>query len=373
MELTQALEVANTALSVKFNRQFTDVETAIFKGSWHHQTYEQIAETSGYSISYLTRDVGPKLWKLLSQALGEPVSKTNFRAALERGSQTENFEVSGLSSELDPLTQNACQETLPFHTRCDWGGIVDVRFFYGRTQELNSLKQWIWHDRCRLVTLLGMGGIGKTALAAKLAQEIHGEFEAVIWRSLRDAPLLEILLGELVPFLSNQQDTQADLGQLTYWLRTCRCLVILDNVETILQAGNQPGRYRSGYEQYGELFRMVGESAYQSCVILTSREKPAELAAFEGNEFSVRSLKLAGSQEAAQALIQAKSLLGSEAQKQQLCQIYGYNPLALKIVATSIQDLFDGEIKLFLAQDTFIFNSVRHLLNQQFERLSLLG
>ncbi|MBW4638498.1 MAG: AAA-like domain-containing protein [Gloeocapsa sp. UFS-A4-WI-NPMV-4B04] len=65
-------------------RHLNDVETAILIGAWQSKTYEQIASASGYSISYLTRDIGPKLWKLLSQALGEIVSKTNFQAALER-------------------------------------------------------------------------------------------------------------------------------------------------------------------------------------------------------------------------------------------------------------------------------------------------
>jgi WD40 repeat protein len=71
-------------------------------------------------------------------------------------------------------------------------------------------------------------------------------------------------------------------------------------------------------------------------------------------------------------LIQAKGLLGSAVQKQQLRERYSNNPLALRIVATSIQDLFDGEIGQFLEQDTVIFNSVRRLLEQQFERLSQL-
>ncbi|MDJ0597151.1 MAG: WD40 repeat domain-containing protein, partial [Pleurocapsa sp. MO_226.B13] len=63
---------------------------------------------------------------------------------------------------------------------------------------------------------------------------------------------------------------------------------------------------------------------------------------------------------------------GSEKQKQQLCARYSCNPLALKIVATSIQDLFDGQIGEFLAQDTNVFNSIQKLLDQQFERLSPL-
>jgi hypothetical protein len=84
MDFEQALEVANTAMFALSSRHLTDVETAILIGAWQSKTYEQIASTSGYSISYLTRDIGPKLWKLLSQALGETVSKTNFQAALER-------------------------------------------------------------------------------------------------------------------------------------------------------------------------------------------------------------------------------------------------------------------------------------------------
>lgn len=84
MDFEQALEVANTAMFALSGRHLNNVETAILIGAWQSKTYEQIASASGYSISYLTRDVGPKLWKLLSQALGETVSKTNFQAALER-------------------------------------------------------------------------------------------------------------------------------------------------------------------------------------------------------------------------------------------------------------------------------------------------
>ncbi|WP_250123831.1 hypothetical protein [Chroococcidiopsis sp. CCMEE 29] len=44
---------------------------AVLQGAWQGQTYEEIAEAYGYSASYLKQGVGPKLWKLLSHALGE--------------------------------------------------------------------------------------------------------------------------------------------------------------------------------------------------------------------------------------------------------------------------------------------------------------
>ncbi|MDJ0535602.1 MAG: WD40 repeat domain-containing protein, partial [Xenococcaceae cyanobacterium MO_207.B15] len=146
----------------------------------------------------------------------------------------------------------------------------------------------------------------------------------------------------------------------------------MDNIEAILQAGERAGEYRPGYEEYGEMLRLVGETAHQSSFILTSREKPAELATFEGRELGVRSLHLSGSKEASLALIQASGLVGSEEQQQELGIRYGCNPLALKIVATSIQELFNGEIGEFLEQDTAVFNGIQRLLDQQFNRLSPL-
>jgi hypothetical protein len=52
-----------------------------------------------------------------------------------------------------------------------------------------------------------MGGIGKTAIAAKVAAQIQYEFEYVIWRSLRNAPPLEPLSCDLVAFASDFQET----------------------------------------------------------------------------------------------------------------------------------------------------------------------
>ena len=368
MDLSQALSIINQAMLARFARGLSDIETAIVKGAWQNQTYEKIAEVFGYSDSYLSRDVGPKFWKILSQALGESVSKKNFHAALERKWQQEKEALQPRNNpEFNSNSTN--NSSLP---RSDWGEIIDVSFFHGRSSEIVQVEQWIQNSNSRLLAILGMGGVGKTALAAKVAQQIQGDFEAVIWRSLRNAPPLETLLGDLVPFLSEQQDNRGELQRLLYWLRAKRCLLILDNAETILQSQDYAGQYLPGYENYGELFRAVGETVHQSCLLLTSREKPAEIAMLEGGGSPVDSLKLVGSPEAASAIIRAKGLSGSTESERKLCKRYSYNPLALKIVATSIQDLFEGAIAEFLAEDTILFYNVKRLLEQQFNRLSPL-
>ncbi|NET53548.1 MAG: hypothetical protein F6K09_34340, partial [Merismopedia sp. SIO2A8] len=69
--------------------------------------------------------------------------------------------------------------------RQDWGEATSVRVFYGRTAELYTLEKWLLEDGCRLVTILGMGGMGKTTLSVKLAEQLQDKFDYVIWRSLR--------------------------------------------------------------------------------------------------------------------------------------------------------------------------------------------
>ena len=143
-----------------------------------------------------------------------------------------------------------------------------------------------------------MGGIGKTALVTHLAEEVKDEFEYLIWRSLRNAPPLDEILADWILFLSDQQvydlpdEVDKRISLLMDYLRQKRCLLVLDNAESILQAGEKAGHYREGYEDYGQLLQRVGESRHQSCLVLTSREKPREFAPLEGKTTPVRTLQV---------------------------------------------------------------------------------
>src|SRR2546426_11800932 len=61
--------------------------------------------------------------------------------------------------------------------RVDWGEAGDAGVFYGRAKELAMLQEWIVAEGCRLIALLGMGGIGKTALALQLARQLQPSFD----------------------------------------------------------------------------------------------------------------------------------------------------------------------------------------------------
>src|SRR5438874_7296189 len=264
--------------------------------------------------------------------------------------------------------------------RVDWGDALDVPSFYGREQELALLSYWVLQDGCRVVSVLGMGGIGKSALVVNAMRRMAGHFQVVIFRSLRDAPACETLVEECLKVLAPQPlnlapaDLEHRLSLLLHHLREQQVLLVLDNLESLLLEGEVLGHLRPGYEGYARLLRSVAETAHQSCLLLTSREKPAALRALEGPKTPMCSLRLLGLEATAcEQLLAEHELVGSPQERALLVERYEGNPLALTIVAETITDLFGGAIGPFLAQDTLVVGSISDLLDEQFRGLSALG
>ncbi|MBE8997326.1 hypothetical protein IQ274_03610 [Nostoc sp. LEGE 12447] len=347
MTAEEALKIVNALLHSTFGKRLNDVKSVVFLETWKGQTYEVIAEKLGYQNDYI-KQVGSQLWRSLSQVTGEDVSKKNIQAVLHRYQQSQS-------------------------TTQDWGEAIDVSRFYGRQAELQTLATWIGNERCRFVGIFGLGGIGKTTLSVKLAEQIQSQFEYVIWRSLRQALPLNTLLGEILPILMGSEATiNSSISILMQQLRQKRCLLVFDNVESVLESGNRGGQYQQGFEGYQQLFERICDELHQSCLVVTGREKPGGIAVREGKNLPVRSLFLSGlSAIDGQQILMDKGL-DTTPQHQTLVNYFGGNPLALKIAATAIQDIFCGDTQAFLAQGNTLFSDLWDLLRQQFERLSLL-
>ncbi len=251
----------------------------------------------------------------------------------------------------------------------------DIDSFYGREAELNMLEEWIVIERCRLVELLGSGGIGKTSLCQALVKRIKLRFERVAWVALDQAPPLKQTLATLLYSLSQGQETelpenlQNRISRLLSYMQRYRCLLILDGAEAILRSDALAGIYQEEFQDYEMLLRWVAKTEHQSCLLITSSEKTQEFTELEGKK--VRAYPLPGLDvEEGRSLFKEKGIFANaEADWQTVVERYGGNPLALKIASVTIQEVFGGNLSEFLQQGTTVFGDIRKLLEQQFNRL----
>jgi len=311
-----------------------------------------------------------------------------------------------------PKTASPLTTQSPQADWVNWNAIPNLTRFHGRRQELDLLHRWTSQEDQRVIALFGLTGQGKSALAATFVRELAAQkegkqvgaqktgavasrkeldakgigpetqrlpevrFERILWRSLKEAPPLAELVKSWLVALTNQpwaslpnyMDAQIDC--LIDILRQRPCLLILGQVEALMQSGRRAGCYRPEYSPYADLFRRILEQSHRSCLVLISRERPIDFARLEMQATSLQVLPLAGlTSYESRELLQSQKLTGPVEAITNLVWRYAGHPLALTQVSTLLHELFAGDISAFLQTQAFIFDELRELLDQQFERL----
>lgn len=113
-----------------------------------------------------------------------------------------------------------------------------IAAFIGRAAELAELTRLLQGDGCRLVTVAGPGGIGKTRLAVEAASRVEAAFrDGVIFVPLggvEDPALLPQALAEALGVPLSRRDDP--FGEVLDYLRGKELLLLLDNFEQLLPA-----------------------------------------------------------------------------------------------------------------------------------------
>ncbi len=218
-----------------------------------------------------------------------------------------------------------------------------VTAFVGREQELADLSHLLMDGTCRLVTLTGPGGIGKTRLAIEAARIAGGSFAdgvvVVPLAGLASASLLASAIGSVLdaPLHGSHDEREA----LLRWLRDRELLLVLDNFEHLLD----------GVDLIGELLDWAPDVQ----ILVTSRER---LDLHGEWVIEVDGLSLPGStpglemSSAEQLFLQRASQVragfvpsaAEQAAIARLCQIVEGMPLALEIAAGWLPALSCAEI-----------------------------
>lgn len=187
MNLEKALKLADEIVFEKTGKHLNDIQKAVLRVTLQKETYKDIAKEFDCTDGNV-RKVGAELWQILSEELGEIVTKSNFRSAMERWQSCNvlNF-AENVSTTLticqkarhppdtpnsDQPKQQTSHSKKPATLHQDLDEMPELGDFYNRNTELKTLTNWILQQHSRLIALTGISGIGKTTLAVKLVHQI---------------------------------------------------------------------------------------------------------------------------------------------------------------------------------------------------------
>jgi hypothetical protein len=349
MNLKEALKLADRIVFEKTGQHLDDLQAAILRGTLQRETYKHIAKDFDCSESSV-RKVGAELWQILSEELGEDISKSNLRSAMER------LQVSIVSHYAQDSVQigfvNFCgepreppdipnfhppnQETSnskPIKTlHQDLSEMPELGDFYDRTLELHTLTTWILQQNCRLITITGISGIGKTSLAVQLVKQIKHEFDYAVWYTLDEFPTIDKFQSNLTQLFSSSEKpdlspTNQKRLPLIKYLQKHRCLVVLDDVHNLFSSGELAGKYKPEYEEYRSLFKQIEKLSHPCCFLLIGWEPPKEVPQLTSENTPIRTLQLTGLDTAAARQILRDKGLTDIDNCEELIHRYQGNPL----------------------------------------------
>jgi len=390
MNLEEVLKLADEIVFTKRGQHLDDLQEAVLRGTLQREKYKQIAKDLDCSESRI-REVGAELWRILSEELGENVSKSNFCSAMQRWqiSNVSNlakdvvgigiFNICGearhpqdiLNSHVHNQKTPNSKQTTTSHQ--DLSEMPEIGDFYDRNPELDTLTTWILQQRCCLIALTGISGIGKTTLAAQLIQQIKDEFEYVIWCSLDTSPTLTEFQDKLIQFFSQSETLDSPATNqkplpLIKYLQKHRCLIVLDDIHNLFSSSELAGKYKPEYEDYRSFFKQIEKLSHQSCFLLIGWEQPREVPQVKSQNTPIRTLRLTGLDIAAGREILKDYGLEEIDNYSALIHRYQGNPLWLKSVAALIQELGGGVTEL-LTDDTILLpEDLKDVLRQQCDR-----
>ena len=385
MDIQKAIEWTDEQVFSKTGKHLDSLQRTILEGTLENQTYKQVAEDFHCTKDH-TKRVASELWKLLSDVLGENIKKSNVRSIIEKAkfSQISNFISDYIHIGGDI---NFCNEHCPDHKskkapknrspstpsnqkakkRYDFTEAPEFAPIYNRSNEITRLKGWMLDEKIRIVNLCGLPGMGKTALARELVEQIKENFDCILWRNCSNTLTLQCLKTQLIEFLSANGEIQ--LPSVIDYLRSHSCLIILDELQELFASGELAGTYLPDCQDYGKFWEQLARSPHQSCFLLLSWETPTEIVSLERENRHCRSLKLGGLGESAVDILDSKGLTDSD-KWGELIRIYGGNPSWLNIIASTIQDLFDGSVDRFLSYPSLFLGDLESRLQGYYQRLS---
>ncbi|KAF3886717.1 MULTISPECIES: AAA-like domain-containing protein [Nostocales] len=218
----EALKFVNQIISIKIDKNLSNLEEEVFRGSWEDRDYKEIAEMLGYSTGRIT-EVGSQLWSKVSEALGEPVSKKTFRQPLRKEWEKQHQN----RTTLPLIESQSALESM----------VQDFAFYVERPPIEERCYSEILKPGC-LLRIKAPWQTGKTELMSRIMHYAEQKGYQTVVLNLRDA-------------------TKEDFSNLDKFLQWF-CTIIADRFELTVSVeehwgksiGNSKIKCRSYFEKY---------------------------------------------------------------------------------------------------------------------------
>jgi len=388
MDVKETLGFVDKLLFEKEKRHLNDLETKIIKGLLEGKTYPEIAknarnsqeEENGYNANHIG-EVSRKLYQLLSESLGETINKSNFGWRIESAINSKIFDFGNMyviecgdSSQISSHKNNNDQEEeikskKSYHDLTFAPTLIN---FFAREKELKILQDWLLNKNTKLVSVVGLKGVGKMHLVKKFVDLNKSEFEVIIWENFKYSQSLDLglLLDKFLQVFISDIKVNIDdkLKQLLTYLSQKKCLFIFDEFHHIFASGEFAGHYQSEYQNYQDFLKLIIKGEYKSKFILISDEQCDEMHCLNEQSNPVKCLELKGLES-----IDILKNLGLKDSNYwlELIHLYEGNPTYLKDIAILIRDTYDGKVAEFIAEHNIIITSkMQETFTKIFNRLS---
>ncbi|NIM92591.1 MAG: tetratricopeptide repeat protein [Anaerolineales bacterium] len=160
---------------------------------------------------------------------------------LRRAERIRQLVIKGLPAEFPPLKSLEAIPPDEFKDQPRHNLPSELTSFIGREEEVNTISDLLRDPSCRLLTLVGVGGIGKTRLALHAAASLVDEYPDGVWlvefANIRDPDLVPQHAASVLGVSALEAQNGRDVGDvLITYLSDKNLMMVFDNCEHLIRA-----------------------------------------------------------------------------------------------------------------------------------------